>query len=109
MTLKSPAEFRRVSREGKRWAGPAFVMQVLKKNDDPQFRLGLTVSRKVGNAVVRNRAKRRLREMVRATINTRGITSCDIVIIAYTAATTRDFAEMSADFSKGLAATGVAT
>lgn len=84
-------------------------MQVLKKNDDPNFRLGLTVSRKVGNAVVRNRAKRRLREMVRGAIKTRGITSCDIVIIAYTSATTRDFKEMSADFTKGLDATGVST
>lgn len=84
-------------------------MQVLKKNDDPNFRLGLTVSRKVGNAVVRNRAKRRLREMVRASVKNRGITACDIVIIAYTAASTRDFKEMSADFTKGLDATGVAT
>ncbi len=102
MTLKSSAEFRRVSREGRRWAGPAFVMQLLKKNDDENFRLGLTVSRKVGNAVTRNRAKRRLREMVRHTLKTRALKSIDIVLIANTSATTRDFKEMTDDFARGL-------
>ena len=44
---------------------PAFVLQSRERGDDGPVRVGFTVSRKVGNAVQRNRARRRLREVVR--------------------------------------------
>jgi ribonuclease P protein component len=79
-------------------------MQVLKKEDAPS-RFGLTASRKVGNAPARNRARRRLREMVRAFGPLPD--GFDVVLIAKTIEKERDFALMRADFLKGLKETGV--
>jgi len=81
-------------------------MQVVKTEADKPFRLGLTASRKVGNAVVRNRARRRLREMVRIFDPAR-LNGFEIVLIAKTDAATRDFVLMQQDFSKGLVETKV--
>ncbi len=71
------------------------------------FRLGLTVSRKVGNAVVRNRAKRRLRETVRLSIPTEKLAGFDVVLIGKSAAAERDFALMKQDFLLGLEKLGL--
>ncbi len=66
------------------------------------FRCGFTVSRKVGNAVVRNRAKRRLREIVRLYIKAKSPKGFEIVLIGKTAAATRDYAKMATDFDTAL-------
>lgn len=66
------------------------------------FRLGLTVSRKVGNAVVRNRAKRRLRAMVRLCVPEKQLSGWDIVLIGKNTASERDFSLMKQDFLQGL-------
>src|ERR1700730_4185436 len=50
---------------GTKAATPAFVLQARARDDDGPVRIGFTVSRKVGNAVERNRARRRLREIAR--------------------------------------------
>ena len=61
----------------------AVVVQRLDRADgDPAIRLGFTATRKVGGAVVRNRAKRRLREAARAVIPTKGVSGSDYVLIA---------------------------
>ena len=63
--LRRSSEFGRVSREGRRAAGPEFVLLVApgpRGHEIGEQRLGITVSRKVGRAVVRNRVKRRVRE-----------------------------------------------
>lgn len=70
-------------------------------------RLGLTVSRKVGNAVVRNRAKRRLREMARLSIAPEKLAGFDIVLIGRPVAAERDFSLMKQDFLQGLEKLGV--
>ena len=107
-SLKASSDFQRISRQGKRWTFPAFIMQVLKhENADSPFRLGLTVSRKVGNAVMRNRAKRRLREMVRTSISPDKLKGFDIVLIGKTSAAERDFALMKEDFLQGLEKLGI--
>lgn len=62
--LTSPGQFRRVLHKGIRVDGPLFSL-VAAVNDCGHDRLGLTVSRRVGGAVVRNRAKRQLRECFR--------------------------------------------
>ena len=60
-TLQNRPDFLRASR-ARRHATPGFVLQALdRQDDDPSTRIGYTCSKKVGNAVARNRAKRRLR------------------------------------------------
>jgi ribonuclease P protein component len=70
---------------------------------DGPFRYGLTASRKVGGAVDRNRAKRRLRALVHAILPTIGHPGMDYVLIARRAALTRDFALMRQDLEQGIA------
>ena len=109
-SLKASADFQRISRMGKRWTFPSFIMQALKRESaDSSFRLGLTVSRKVGNAVTRNRAKRRLREMVRLYETPQKLAGWDIVLIGRASASERDFSLMKQDFLQGLKNMGVET
>jgi ribonuclease P protein component len=62
--LKKRAEFLAV-RRGEKRRGRLFLLEVLARGDEATARVGFTVTRKVGNAVVRNRVRRRLREAVR--------------------------------------------
>ncbi len=64
------------------------------------IRLGLTVSRKVGNAVMRNRTKRRLRAMTRDICT--ALNGFDIVLIARAMEAEQDMALMREDFLQGL-------
>lgn len=63
-TLRSGGQFRQVYNHGQRFSNPFFAAFFL-KNETSQQRLGITVTRKIGSAVVRNRCKRRLREIFR--------------------------------------------
>ncbi|MGH0029163.1 MAG: ribonuclease P protein component [Myxococcota bacterium] len=86
-------EFQHVTRQGRRAASRAYVILVCPGRDPERARLGLTVSRKVGNAVVRNRVKRRVREWFRH--EGRAVAEgLDIVVIAR-----REAAEMPLDES----------
>ncbi|KIL53196.1 ribonuclease P protein component [Jeotgalibacillus campisalis] len=60
--IKKNPEFQQVFRNGSSMANRQFVLYYLKKSDQSAFRLGLSVSKKVGNAVVRNRIKRYIRQ-----------------------------------------------
>ena len=62
--LRANADFRRTRKEGLSWAHPLLVLYVLSNTLDHN-RFGFSVSRRIGGAVVRNRAKRRMREAVR--------------------------------------------
>ena len=53
-----------------------------RRDDDPTINIGFTATRKIGGSVVRNRAKRRLREAARATVATGGVPGSDYVLIA---------------------------
>ncbi len=105
-TLKTSHDFRRIAQTGQKWVTPAFIMQI-SRNDGTGFRLGLTVSRKVGHAVVRNRAKRRLRETVRLYLQQNNPGDIDVVLIARTAAADIDFAKLQKDFHWALKSLGI--
>jgi ribonuclease P protein component len=79
----------------------AFVLQVRKRQDGGPVRVGFTVSRKVGNAVERNRVRRRLREIVRkAPVGLR--TGHDYVLIGRRAALGLPFDRMIEDLDRAL-------
>jgi ribonuclease P protein component len=87
---------------GAKVAAAAFVLQARRRDDDGPARFGFTVSRKVGTAVERNRARRRLREMVRSTTMERVKPGHDYVLVARRAALTRPFAQMVEDLDGAL-------
>ena len=83
---------------------PGFVLLVRPRNDgDPAMRLGLTVSKKVGNAVTRNRMKRRFRELARAILPEAGLPGADHVLIGRQAGIERDFGQLGDDLRRALA------
>jgi ribonuclease P protein component len=64
--LNRAGEFARLKREGLSFHGKLIVLSVLKAETDTESRIGFITSRRVGGAVIRNRVRRRLREVVRA-------------------------------------------
>ena len=84
---------------------PGFVLQVAPAPSDvplPAIRVGFTVSRKVGNAVVRNRVRRRLREAARQVIPGQARPDLDYVLIGRQAAMARDFAALRQELLEAL-------
>lgn len=89
---------------GKRAPTQGFVLLVrVRGDDDSTMRVGITVSKKVGNAVVRNRMKRRFRELAREILPLEGIAGADHVLIGRNSGIERDFAALRADLTKALA------
>ena len=84
---------------------PGFVLQVAPVPADlavPAIRVGFTVSRKVGNAVVRNRVRRRLREAARLVIPGQARPDLDYVLVGRQAAIARDFAALAQELVEAL-------
>lgn len=82
---------------------PGFVLLVRPRNDgEPAMRLGLTVSKKVGNAVARNRMKRRFRELARLVLPEAGHAGADHVLIGRQAGIERDFALLADELRRAL-------
>ncbi|OAB40508.1 ribonuclease P protein component [Paenibacillus macquariensis subsp. defensor] len=65
LRLRNRADFSRVYRHGRSFANHQFVVYWFRKKEVEQFRVGISVSKKVGNAVVRNRMRRMVKEIVR--------------------------------------------
>ena len=81
--LHRSAEFIRLQRTGVRFQSPHFVLYAANLEREPErSRLGVTVSRRIGNAVVRNRVKRRVREIFRKSIRDTLPAGTSIVVIA---------------------------
>ena len=80
----------------------AFVLQARKRRDAGPARFGFTVSKKVGNAVERNRVRRRLREIVRLSAASRLRAGHDYVLVGRRAALNLPFARMTQDFEGAL-------
>lgn len=87
---------------GRRVTAPAFLLQARDRRDDSPVRFGFTVSRKVGNAVERNRVRRRLREVVRLSAAGRTRSGHDYVLVGRRAALNLPFERMVQDFDGAL-------
>lgn len=82
---------------------PGFVLLVRQRGDgDDALGIGYTVSKKVGNAVARNRMKRRFRELARAALSESGIIGADHVLIGRPGANNMDFAELGEHLDSAL-------
>lgn len=94
--LKENYSFRRVYSKGKSAATPVMVLYVL-PNGKPVNRFGITASTKLGGAVVRNKVKRRFREVYRLNedVLRRGF---DVVAVARTRSSTAEFTELCRSF-----------
>ena len=83
---------------------PGFVLLVRPRDDgDPAIRLGITVTRKIGGAVVRNRMKRRFRSLARDVLPEKGVAGADHVLIGRQAGVERDFALLRTELESALA------
>ena len=107
-TLKKRSDFLRVRAAGRRWAAPGLVLQAAPapEAEAGEVRIGYTASRRVGNAVARNRAKRRLRAAVAHVMPASAQSGCDYVVIARAATLTRPFDALIGDLTAALARVG---
>ena len=82
---------------------PGFVLLVRPREDgDAAIRVGFTVTKKIGGAVVRNRMKRRFRALARAIFSEHGIAGADHVLIGRAGGIERDFALLGDDLRRAL-------
>ena len=103
--LRQRADFLRAASARRQGTG-GFLLQARDRGDDsPTLRVGFTASKKIGNAVARNRAKRRLRALMREVLPRDGRPGWDYVLVARPGATiSRDFSDLIADLDFALRA-----
>jgi len=104
--LKVRSDFLRIAADRRSWAAPGLVLQVSEtpKNiyDRDTIRIGYTASRKVGNSVKRNRARRRLRNVVEKVMTINASRGKDFVIIARKNTIRRPFTDLIIDLETAL-------
>ncbi|MEP7223278.1 MAG: ribonuclease P protein component [Novosphingobium sp.] len=99
--MSKRADFLAANR-GTRVARPGFVL-LARPNDGGQLRFGITVTKRIGNAVVRNRMKRRFRALLRELLLTHGLPGHDHVMIGREGGVERDFAVLRDELTAALA------
>jgi ribonuclease P protein component len=101
--LKQRSEFLRAAR-GIRRVTPGLTLEICPNAAPDAVRVGFTASRKVGNAVIRNRAKRRLRAVAAEILALAGLPGTDYVLVARRDTATRPFENLKADLAQALRA-----
>ncbi len=105
--LTKRAQFLAVAARGRRAAVHGLVLQAMPREDAAPARLGFTVTKKVGNAVVRNRTRRRLKEAARQHLRAHPLAGVDLVLIGRDTTRGRRFADLVDDLRRALAKAGV--
>jgi len=83
---------------------PGFVLLMHPRDDgDPAIRVGYTVTKKIGGAVVRNRMKRRFRALARAILPEQGMPGADHIIIGRSGGIERDYTALADELRRALA------
>jgi ribonuclease P protein component len=100
--MKQRADFLRLAATGRKTVKPGFVLQALQSEAGAGLVLGFTATKKLGNAVVRNRAKRRLREAARLVLAERAATGAELVLIARRETGAMDFARLRRNLAVAL-------
>ena len=97
LKIRTRRDFVAAARAGEKFVAKGFVMQVRDRGDEDAPRFGVTATKKVGNAVIRNRAKRRLRALARSVLADHGRPGHDYVLIARHDTPDRPWESMRAD------------
>ena len=105
--LTRRAEFLRAAAKGRKAPMAGMVLQALPRDDPGPARVGFTVTRKIGNAVIRNRIRRRLKEAARLVLAEHPVSRVDLVLIGRAATRERDFSALQEDLRRALAKAGV--
>jgi ribonuclease P protein component len=102
--LKTRQEFLSVAGARRKFTTPGLMLQAMAQpqGDPAQARVGFTASRKVGNSVTRNRAKRRLRALADEVLAARAAGGTDYVLICRQDTATRPFAQLRSDLEAAL-------
>jgi ribonuclease P protein component len=101
-TIKKRADFL-AANSGRRASMPGFILLVRdRKDQDPAMRVGFTVTKKIGGAVVRNRMKRRFRALAREVVPTKGFAGADHVMIGRARGVERDFGLLRSELTQAL-------
>lgn len=112
VTLKKRRDFLACAK-ARRWSAPGLILQARQRRDDEDPRgprVGYTCSKKVGNAVTRNRAKRRLRAVAAEVLGTHGHANWDYVLIGRSEATiARPYTLLLGDLQTALAKVHMST
>jgi ribonuclease P protein component len=101
--LKQRSEFLRAQR-GVRRVTPGLTLEICANPGATAFRVGFTASRKIGGAVIRNRAKRRLRAAAAQVLPLSALPGTDYVLVARLGTVSRSFESLKADLAQALQA-----
>lgn len=102
--LLKRSDFLACAASGRKWVRPSFVLQlkIRAETAEAEPRLGFTTTKRLGNAVVRNRIRRRLREAARLALPKLALPHYDYVLIGRPDAATIDFAALQREIAEGM-------